>query len=182
MRRTTIGMGLVAIVLMAVAWFQGGLDPVWRGLLAGCEMLLVVLPMLVAAFLTAGLIQTLVSKDAIKRLLGHDAGTKAILMSALAGGLTPGGPYVAFPIAASFLVSGAGIGSVVAFVLAKDLWAFTRLPMELALLGHKITFTRMALCAFLPVLAGLFADRFCKGVVPAVRKEIEQLTKGQEES
>ena len=182
MKKTAIGMGLVALLLMAVALYQGGSAELLGGLWATGKMVLTVSPMLLFAFIVAGLIQHIVSKDTIERFLGNRSGFKGILLGAVAGGLIPGGPYVYLPIAASFLVGGANIGVVMAFVVAKNLWSFSRLPMELALLGGEITLVRFALTAAFPLIVGLLADRIYGGSVPRIREQIAELTAGKEKA
>ena len=181
MKKTAIGMALVALVLMALALYQGGSAELLDGLWATGKMVLIVTPMLLFAFIVAGLIQHIVSKETIERFLGTQSGFKGILLGAIAGGLIPGGPYVYLPIAASFLVGGANIGVVMAFIVAKNLWSFSRLPMELALLGVEITAVRFALTAAFPLLVGLLAERVYRGAVPGIREQIAELMAGKEQ-
>jgi uncharacterized membrane protein YraQ (UPF0718 family) len=64
------------------------------------------------------------------------------------------------PIAAGLLQSGAGIGTMVAFMTGWSIWAVTRLPLEIGLMGWRFTAIRLA-CTFLfPILAGLIANLF----------------------
>jgi uncharacterized membrane protein YraQ (UPF0718 family) len=114
--------------------------------------------LLVAAFLIAGLTQALVSREIIDRWLGAQSGWRGILLACLAGGLIPGGPYVYYPIAGALLQAGAGLGVLIAFVIAKNLWAFSRLPMEFALLGPRLTITRFLLTLAVPPIMGFLAE------------------------
>ena len=61
------------------------------------------------------------------------------------------------PLAAGLMRSGAGIGTMVAFLTGWSLWAFSRLPMEVGILGWKLTLVRLASTFFLPPIAGLIA-------------------------
>jgi uncharacterized membrane protein YraQ (UPF0718 family) len=77
----------------------------------------------------------------------------------LAGGIyNPRPPYVLFPLAAGIYKAGAGIGPIVTFITAWSLIQFTRLPMELALLGPKLTLIRLGSAFIFPPLAGLIAQ------------------------
>ncbi|KUO51947.1 MAG: hypothetical protein APF76_06850 [Desulfitibacter sp. BRH_c19] len=87
-------------------------------------MILEVLPLIITAFLLAGMIQVLITKETINKWLGKDAGIKDIFLGAIAGALMPGGPYAFYPIAASFLISGAEIGTVLAFVVLRKIRMF----------------------------------------------------------
>ncbi len=116
-----------------------------------------VLPLLIFAFIVAGIVQTLIPSEAISKMIGEESGFKGILIGCLAGGLTPGGPYVSLPLVAALYRSGAGIGTTVAFLTAWSLWAFARLPMEIGILGVRFTLIRFACTLIFPPLAGLLA-------------------------
>ena len=75
----------------------------------------------------------------------------------MAGGLSPGGPYVSLPIVAGLLRTGAGVGTMVAFLTGWSLWAIARLPMEVGILGWKFTLVRLSTTFFFPPVAGWLA-------------------------
>ena len=85
---------------------------------------------------------------------------RGILIGTVAGALAPGGPYVSFPVAAGLLRSGASVGTMVAFVTGWSLWAVSRLPMEVGILGWKFTLIHIASTFFFPPIAGLIAQMF----------------------
>lgn len=183
MRNTTIGMAVVAVILTILAYVQGGIKLVNRGFASGGQMLLQVFPLLLVAFLVAGLIQTLVSQEMIKKWLGKESGFKGLLLGAVAGALMPGGPYVFYPIAASFLMGGAEIGTVLAFVTAKNLWTLSRLPMEIALIGSHITLVRYVITFAFPILVGLVANAvYGEKMSQRIRDQISEISKKGEEA
>jgi hypothetical protein len=65
--RTTLALMGVALALAGVAWWRGGARLALNGLLEGGKALLGVVPLLVAAFLVAGLIQALVTREMVTR-------------------------------------------------------------------------------------------------------------------
>jgi uncharacterized membrane protein YraQ (UPF0718 family) len=156
MNAATIVMIAIAIVLLLVAYLQGD-NLHLSGLKKGGHMLVQVLPLLIAAFVIAGMVQVLVPKELIAKWLGPESGFKGILLGSLAGGLTPGGPVVNFPIVASIYKSGAGIGTVVAYVTAWSLISVVRFPLEVSLISPKFAFIRLACTFFFPPIAGLIA-------------------------
>lgn len=115
------------------------------------------LDILLIGFLLAGLIQALIPKEMIANWLGNKAGVKAVLFGCLAGGLIPGSPYAAFPIAAGFYKAGAGLGAMVGFITAWSLWSVTRLPVEIALIDPKVALIRYGITFIVPPAAGLIA-------------------------
>jgi uncharacterized membrane protein YraQ (UPF0718 family) len=151
-------LALVALVLAGLTWWRGGSALALAGLIEGGETLLSVVPLLIAAFLIAGLIQALVTRETVTRWLGAGAGWRGIALACLGGALIPGGPYVYYPIAAALLNAGAGLGVLVAFVTAKNLWSLSRLPMEFALLGPRLTVIRFVATLLLPPVLGFLAE------------------------
>jgi len=171
---TPVLLALVALILAILAWRRGGVELVLGGLQSGGNILLSVVPLLIAAFLTAGLIQALVSPEAVTRWLGSGSGWKGLALACLGGALIPGGPYVYYPIAGALLNTGAGIGVLVAFVAAKNLWSLSRIPMELALLGPKLTLARFGITFIIPPLMGFLAEvlfgRYAEKIREAVKR------------
>ena len=159
----TIIMGVIAIALLVIVYQRGGGEYI-LGLKLSGNLLLQVIPILIFAFIIAGMIQVLIPTEMISRWVGAESGFRGILIGTVVGGLTPGGPYVTMPIAAGLLRAGAGIGTMVAFITAWSVLAFSRLPIEIGLLGWKFTLIRLACTFFFPVIAGLIADRLFSGV------------------
>ena len=154
---TTIIMIILAVIFGAAALLKG--KPIFlSGVNSGIKLFLGILPMLFFAFILAGFIQALIPREAINRWIGKGSGLKGILVGCLAGSLIPGGPYTSFPIVAGLIKTGASIGTVVAFITAWSLWAFTRLPIEIGVVGFKLAFVRLASTFIFPPLAGIIAQ------------------------
>jgi uncharacterized membrane protein YraQ (UPF0718 family) len=170
--RTTLALMGVALALAGVAWWRGGARLALSGLLQGGRTLLGVVPLLVAAFLIAGLIQTLVTQEMVTHWLGAESSWWGILLACLGGAFMPGGPYVYYPIAAALLQAGASLGVLVAFVTSKNLWSMTRLPMEFALLGSHLTLVRFVVTLILPPLLGFLAEVFFGQRIERIREAV----------
>jgi len=155
---TTLIMAAIAAVLFFIAYRKGHGAHV-DGLLAAWKTTLQVLPMLIFAFIIAGMISVLVPGELLKRWVGQESGLRGIVIGTVAGGFAPGGPYVSLPIAATLYNSGAGLGSMVAFLTGWSLWAVSRLPMELGFMGWRFTLVRLACTFFFPPIAGFIAHR-----------------------
>jgi uncharacterized membrane protein YraQ (UPF0718 family) len=156
-------MGILAIALLLWGYFRGQGEHV-TGLKSTTTMLLEILPLLIFAFIVAGMVQAMLPQEAVSRWVGAESGWRGLFLGTVAGGLAPGGPYVSLPIAAGLLRSGAGIGTMVAFLTGWSLWAFGRLPMEVGILGWKLTVIRFASTFFFPPIAGWVAQTFFTGV------------------
>lgn len=153
----TLVMATLAAVLLYIAYRQGEGQHL-RGLRISLTMTVEILPLLVFAFMVAGLVQILIPQETVSRWIGGESGFRGILIGSLAGGLAPGGPYVSLPIAAGLVRSGAGIGTMVAFLTGWSLWAVARIPMEVGILGWKLTLARLVSTLVFPPIAGIVAS------------------------
>jgi uncharacterized membrane protein YraQ (UPF0718 family) len=144
--------------LAALAWSRGGQDLLGQGLGRGMSLLLEFAPLLLVSFLAAGLATVLVPEAWIQSALGADSGVRGILIATGAGALTPAGPFVAMPLAAVMLRSGAAVPPVLAFLTSWSLLALHRfVAWELPMLGIGVAGLRWLLSLALPVLVGLAA-------------------------
>lgn len=175
MNKTTLGMALAALILIVIAFFQGGLVLVGKGFLAGGKTLLDVFPLIIIAFTVAGSVSVLISKEMVTKWLGEEAGWKGPFLGTLMGALVPGGPFFFYPLMATLIVSGANIGTMISFVAAKTLWYVGRVPIEIAFVGVKITVIRILITFFIPILAGAAVNIFLPGYSEKIRAEVEQL-------
>lgn len=157
MLTATIVMAVIAIAMLAFGHFQGEGKHL-AGLRLGSGMTLQVLPLLILAFMVAGMAQAMIPAELVSRWVGTGSGWRGIMVGTIAGGLAPGGPYVSLPVAAALFKSGAGLGTMVAFMTGWSLWAFARLPMEVAILGWRLTLVRLACTFFFPPVAGFLAN------------------------
>ncbi len=155
----TITMFTIAGILVGIGYYKGNHTHI-AGLEKAFTMTIQILPLLLAAFLVAGMIQVLIPQDLIARWVGEESGLKGIIIGTIAGGLSPGGPYVSLPIAAGLLNAGASVGTMVAYLTGWSLWAIARLPMEVGIMGWRFTLIRLVSTMIFPFLAGLIAEIF----------------------
>ena len=158
----TIILGVLALVLLFMGYYQGQGQHI-SGLKSALNMTIEIIPLLVFAFIVAGMVQVLLPRELLAKWVGAESGMRGILIGTVAGGLSPGGPFVSLPIAAGLLRSGASIGTMVAFLTGWSLWAVGRLPMEVGILGWKVALIRMASTFFFPPIAGLIAQTLFAG-------------------
>ena len=159
----TIIMAVLALVLLYIG-YQKGEGQHLTGLKSAFDMLIEIVPLLVFAFVIAGMVKVLLPEELLSRWVGKESGFRGILIGTLAGGLTPGGPFVSLPVAAGFLRAGASVGTMVAFLTGWSLLAFGRLPMEVGILGWKFTAIRFASTLIFAPIAGLIAHLFFRSV------------------
>lgn len=159
----TIIMGILASVLVYIGYTRGENEHL-VGLKSALSMTFEILPLLIFAFIVAGMVQILLPQELLSKWVGEESGIKGILLGSIVGGLAPGGPYVSLPIVAGLLKTGASVGTMVAFLTGWSLWAIGRLPMEVGILGWKFTLIRLASILIFPPIAGLIAQYFFSNV------------------
>jgi len=155
----TIIMGVIALTLLIIGYQRGGGEHI-LGLKSGGTLLMQILPLLIFAFIIAGMVQHLVPTEIISKWVGAESGFRGILIGTVIGGFMPGGPMTSLPIAAGLLRVGASVGTMVAFLTGWSLWAFSRLPLEIGILGWQFTLIRLACTFIFPPIAGLIANTF----------------------
>jgi len=153
----TIIIGVIAIVLLVIGYQKGGGEHI-LGLKAAGILLMQIIPLLICAFIVAGMIQVLIPHELISKWVGIESGFRGILIGTLIGGLTPGGPFISLPIAAGLLRTGASIGTMVAFMTSWSLISVHRLPLEIGIMGWQFALIRLACVFFFPPIAGLIAN------------------------
>ena len=156
-------MGILATTLFFIAYLRGQGEH-FIGMKSALDMTVQILPLLIFALIVAGMIQVLLPKELISKWVGTESGLRGIIIGTIAGGLSPGGPYVSLPIVAGFLRGGASVGTMVAFLTGWSLWAISRLPMEVGILGWKFTLIRVGVTFFFPPIAGLIAQALFSSV------------------
>ena len=159
----TIIMGVIAVALLIWGYQKGGGEHI-LGLKSAGNMLIQIIPLLIFAFIIAGMIQVLIPHEMISKWIGVESGFRGLLIGTAIGSLAPGGPFVSLPIAAGLLRAGASVGTMVAFLTGWSLWAVSRLPLEFGLMGWKFTLIRLACTFFFPPIAGFIANKLFSGV------------------
>ncbi|MBW1711405.1 MAG: permease [Deltaproteobacteria bacterium] len=152
---TLLIMLVLVCVLIVTAYIKDPSLPV-EGFKAGGKLFLDILPTLVIAFIAAGMITQVLPRELMTRWLGEESGISGLLIATLAGAVTPGGPFVQFPIVAALLKAGAGVAPLMAYISAWSLLGVNRfLVYEVPLLGWKLALSRITVSLIFPVIIGL---------------------------
>ncbi|HIQ29447.1 MAG TPA: hypothetical protein EYH45_02660 [Candidatus Caldiarchaeum subterraneum] len=110
----------------------------------------------VAAFFLAGMLSILLPSEVIAAYLGREAGMKGILIGTAAGAVTPGGPFLFFPILLGLYKAGASVGALIAYISAWALLAVHRiLTWEFPLMGLEFAASRVLVSLAIPVILGV---------------------------
>jgi uncharacterized membrane protein YraQ (UPF0718 family) len=159
----------LALVLIVVSYRRGGAARVGEGFAEAGSLFLSVLPNLAIGFTLAGFIAVLLPRDLIAGWIGQGSGLRGLLVGSVAGALTPGGPFTHFPILASLIGKGAGIGPISAYIASWALLGVHRIIIwEIPILGWRFAMVRVAACLVFPPLIGA-VTQWLAAVLPFVR-------------
>ena len=146
-------LSLLALVVAIVA-VREGTDGLVEGLEGTWRLLRRAAPITLLGMTLAGTMQVLAPPGVVGRYMGENSGMLGLLIGMGAGMITPGGPYVMYPIGAALMTSGAGIGPMAGFVSTRNLVTFNRLFVwELPFLGLPFTLTRLAISFWMPIVS-----------------------------
>jgi len=150
--------GAIAAASGLLCFWLGGVGAVRAALGHAGGLLILVLPQLAAGLLIGGLVQELVDREKVSRLLGTQSGLVGLSLATAAGMVTPGGPFTSFPLVYALWIAGADAGALIAYVAAWALIGLNRLIVwELPFMGADFTVLRFVVCLPLPLIAGLIA-------------------------
>ncbi len=152
-------MGGPTILMVVWALTRGKGLPL-RGFQAGLGLLQKVWLPLVFGFLLAGFFEVLISRELLATWMGATSPARASSLGWLVGLLMPGGPYVVFPLAASLLKEGIGVGPLLTFITAKSLLSPIRMfTWEVPFLGWAFVTARTVPSLLLPPIVGIIGQR-----------------------
>ena len=155
MNVTLLIMFLLAGTLTILAYLRNPAFPL-EGLKSGGKLFADILPAMVFAFIAAGMIGKVLPRELLTRWIGDESGFRGIVVASLAGAVTPGGPFVQFPVVAALLKSGAGIAPLGAYISSWALLGVNRFFIwELPLLGWKLATFRWIASLVFPIFIGL---------------------------
>lgn len=147
-------LAIMLALLVGAVWWRGGLEDVLTATKASGTAGLQFLPILILAIAMMGFVEVLLPDDVVEKWLSEAAGWRGIGVAWLAGIVTPAGSLVGLPIAAGIAKAGAGAGVVVTYMVSFATLSLVRIPLELGIVGPKLTALRVLSCLFLPLLAG----------------------------
>ena len=151
---------ITTAILMIMAYAIGGTELIIKGLNISVNTAIKSALMLVVSFIVIGQLQVLLSKELLDKWLQKFSGIKGILVSAIAGGLFPGGPYIYYPFISSLIEKELSFYIFITFIFGKHIYDFARIPMEVSLINSKIALIRNLITIPIRIIVGLLAKRF----------------------
>ena len=101
-----------------------------------------ILPQFLSILVIIGLAFAVLTPETITGLLGANSGVWGVLVASLIGSITLIPGFVAFPLAAALLKSGAGYMQIAAFVSSLMMVGIVTIPLEVKTFGKRATLVR----------------------------------------
>jgi uncharacterized membrane protein YraQ (UPF0718 family) len=159
--------GLITVLVVAAAttvYFRDGRARFLEILAGDFWLFADMMPKTLAGCLVGAFIALLLPREVVGRWVGAESRITGLLIAMAAGAILPGGPFTIYPVAAAFVVMGADIGAIVAFITSWSLLGYARaLVWELPFFGVDFVGWRVLLAMPLPLIAGLAARAIVRG-------------------
>lgn len=104
-----------------------------------------ILPQFLSILILIGIILSVLSPETISNLIGQQSGWLGMAVAAIIGSITLIPGFIAFPLAAALLKSGAGFMQMAVFISTLMMVGVVTLPVEINYFGKKATVIRNSL-------------------------------------
>ena len=104
-----------------------------------------ILPQFLSILVLVGIVLAFLDTETITRFIGKSSGFLSVLGLGAIGSITLIPGFVAFPLAASLLKSGAGYMQIAAFISTLMMVGVVTIPVEKKFFGSKMTYLRNGL-------------------------------------
>lgn len=158
MNKSLIVMAVLCLLATGAAWYKSP-ALAWEGASGAARTFLQVLPAILIGFLLGGMVQVLLPRHLVAAYAGEESGFAGLVIMGIAGAVTPGGPFVAFPLVASLWKAGTGLGPIVSYLTAWSLLGFHRILIyEGPIMGWRFATVRILSALMAPPLVGWVAS------------------------
>lgn len=131
----------LALTLLSYSFFRDR-NKTKMALIKSWKAFINILPALSGVLALIGLMLAIISPDLITKVLGQNTGIWGMFLTSLFGAITLIPAFVAYPMAASLLESGAGIMQIAVFVSTLTMVGTVTAPLEAKYFGWKETILR----------------------------------------
>lgn len=151
---STAALYLVTLILLALS-FRKDRKKTRQALVKAWKSFENILPQFLAILVLIGLMLAVLDKELITRLLGAESGALGMAIAAVIGSVTLIPGFIAFPLAASLLSSGAGYGQTAMFLTTLMMVGIVTLPLEGTFFGKRLALMRNVLAFFYAVVSSV---------------------------
>ncbi len=138
---------VIAAIALGFSWFKSK-EKTIQALKKAWKSFENILPQFLSILLLIGFVLSILTPAQISSLIGGDSGWVGVLLASILGSITLIPGFIAFPLAAALIKSGAGYMQIAAFISTLMMVGIVTLPMEIKFFGKKAAYLRNGL-AFL---------------------------------
>ncbi|WP_326908081.1 permease [Sedimentibacter sp. MB31-C6] len=138
---TTIALYVISISALVISFIKSkektklALKKAWKSFEN-------ILPQFLSILVIIGIMLAILTPEQISHLIGNESGWIGVLISSVIGSITLIPGFVAFPLAAALLKSGAGYMQIAAFISTLMMVGIVTIPVETKFFGKKATIIR----------------------------------------
>lgn len=104
-----------------------------------------ILPQFLSILIIIGIMLAVLSPETISKLIGQQSGWLGMVIAGIIGSITLIPGFVAFPLAAALLKSGAGFMQIAVFISTLMMVGIVTIPLEIKYFGRKAAILRNGL-------------------------------------
>ena len=151
---STAALYLVTLLLLAIS-FRKSRQKTRQALKKAWKSFEGILPQFLSILVLIGMLLAVLDRETISRLLGAESGAAGMAVAAAVGSVTLIPGFIAFPLAASLLASGAGYGQTAMFLTTLMMVGIVTLPLESTFFGRRLAVLRNALAFLYAVVSSV---------------------------
>lgn len=140
----TIMLYILALGLLAISFLKDrqktrlALEKAWKSFEN-------ILPQFLSILIIIGILLAVLSPATISKLIGQQSGWAGLVIASVIGSVTLIPGFVAFPLAAALLNSGAGLMQIAVFISTLMMVGIVTISVEIKYFGRKATILRNAM-------------------------------------
>ena len=145
---------IIAAVALGFSWFKSkektilALKKAWKSFEN-------ILPQFLTILLLIGFVLSVLTPQQISALIGGDSGWVGVMLASILGSITLIPGFIAFPLAAALIKSGAGYMQIAAFISTLMMVGIVTIPMEIKFFGKKAAYLRNGLAFIFSLFVAL---------------------------
>lgn len=114
-----------------------------------------ILPQFFSILIIIGIMLSIITPETISKLIGEKSGWTGMLVAGAIGAITLVPGFIAFPLAAALLKSGAGIMQIAVLISALMMVGIVTIPVEIKYFGRKATMLRNSMAFIFSFIAAM---------------------------
>lgn len=103
-----------------------------------------ILPQFLSILILIGIILAIMTPEQISHIIGKESGLVGVFLASIVGAVTLVPGFIAFPLAAALVKSGAGYMQIAAFISTLMMVGIVTIPLEMKFFGKKAALIRNA--------------------------------------